>query len=69
MTTLSDSQQKKITCRITNFVVPADERVKLKDNEKIDKYHDLTRELKKLLSMTATVIPFVSGALGTAPEE
>ena len=30
-----------------DFTVPADHRVKLKENEKWDKYLDLTRELKK----------------------
>ena len=37
----SDSQQKKRTCRIVDFVVPADQRVKLKESEKQDKYLDL----------------------------
>ena len=30
-----------------DFPVPADHWVKMKENEKIDKYLDLTRELKK----------------------
>ena len=30
-----------------DFVVPVDLRVKIKENEKSDKYMDLTRELKK----------------------
>ena len=29
-----------------DFAVPADHRVKLKENEKKDKYSDLARELK-----------------------
>ena len=36
------------TCRIVDFAVPADHRVKLKESEKKDKYLDLARELKKL---------------------
>ena len=32
-----------------NFVVPADHRIKLKESEKNDKYHDLARELKKTI--------------------
>ena len=39
--------------------------VKLKESEKIDKYLDLARELKKLWNMKVTVIPILSGALGT----
>ena len=38
---------KKRTCRIEDFTVPADHRVKLKESEKRDKYFDLARELKK----------------------
>ena len=52
------------TCRIVDFAVPADHRVKLKESEKNDKYLDLTRELKKLWNMKVTIIPIVIGALG-----
>ena len=41
----NDQQQKK-TCRIVNFDVPADHRVKLKESEKRNNYLDLSRELK-----------------------
>ena len=50
-----------------DFAVPADHRVKLKENEKMDKYLDLARELKKLWNMIVKVIPIVVGALGTVP--
>ena len=50
---------------MVDFAVPADYRVKLKENEKMDKYLDLTRELKKLWNMRVKVIPVVVGALGT----
>ena len=39
--------EKERTCRIVDFVVPADHRVMLKESEKRDKYLDLVRELKK----------------------
>ena len=48
-----------------NFAVPADHRIKLKECEKKDKYHDLARELKKLWNMQVTIIPIVIGAFGT----
>ena len=60
-----NNQQKKRTCRIVDFVVPVDHRVKLKECEKKDKYFDLARELKNLWNMKETVIPIVIGALGT----
>ena len=51
-----------------DFAVPADHRVKLKENEKKDKYLDLAWELKKLWNMKMTFIPVVIGALGTVTE-
>ena len=51
-----------------NFTVPADHRVKLKENEKMDKYLDLARELKKLWNMKVKVVPIVVVALGTVPK-
>ena len=47
------------------FAVLADQRVKLKEIVKRDKYLNLARELKKLWKMKVTVIPFVINALGT----
>ena len=67
MTRPSKGQQKKKdrTCRIADFAIPADHRVKLKESKKRDKYPDLARELKKLWNMKVMVIPIVIGALGT----
>ena len=56
--------KKLITCRIVDFADPPDHRVKLKENEKKDKYLDLARELKKLWNIKVTVISVVIGALG-----
>ena len=50
-----------------NFAVPANHLVKLKESEKIDKYLDLARELKKLWNVKVTII--VIGALGTVPKD
>ena len=41
--------KKKRTRKIVDFAVPADNRVKLKECEKKDKYLDLARELKKTM--------------------
>ena len=57
--------KKKRTCKIVDFAVPADHRIKLKECEKKDKYLDLARELKKLWNMQVTIIPIVIGASGT----
>ena len=63
-----NNQQKKRTCKIVDFAVPADHRIKLKECEKKDKYFDLARELKKLWNMTVTIIPIVIGAFGAETE-
>ena len=39
--------KKERSCRIVDFDVPADHRVKLKESDKMDKYLDHARELKK----------------------
>ena len=62
----SDSQQKKKwICRIVDFAILLDHRVKLKENEKRDTYLDLTRELKKLWNIKVSVVAIVIGTLGT----
>ena len=67
-TRLSDNLKKKRTCRIVDFAVLADNRLKIKENEKRDKYLDLAKELKKLRNMMVTLIPIVIGVLGTIPK-
>ena len=62
---LVNVNKKKRTCRIVGFDVLADHRVKIKECEKRDKYLNLSRKLK---NNKVTVIPIVSGALGTNPK-
>ena len=59
------NKKKKKICKVVDFAVPADHRIKLKECEKRDKYLDLARELKKLLNMKVTIITIVIGAFGT----
>ena len=42
-------KKKQRTCRIVDFAVPVDNRIKLKESEKKDKYLDLVRDLKKTM--------------------
>ena len=58
-------EKEKRTCKILDFAVPVNHRVKLKENEKKDKYLGLVRDLKKLWHMKVTIIPIVIGAFGT----
>ena len=55
------NNKKERTCPIVDFVFPADHWVRLKENEKKDKYLDLARKLKKLWNMKVTVTPIVVG--------
>ena len=48
-----------------DFAVPADNKIKLKECKKKDKYLDLAKELKKLWNMKVTIIPTVIGAFST----
>ena len=64
--TKSISSNKLTTsCKIVDFGVPVDHRIKLKECEKRDKNLDLARELKKLWNKKVTIIPIVIGAFGT----
>ena len=47
-----------------DFAVPADHRVKIKENKKINKYLDLARELKNEGDDDNTVLGSVSKKLG-----
>ena len=60
----NNHQEKMRTCKIVDFAVPADHRIKPKECEKKDKYLDLARDLKKLWNMKVTIIPIVIGAFG-----
>ena len=64
-TRLNNNPQKKRNCKIFDFAVPADHRIKLKECEKKDKYFDLAMELNKLWDVQVTLIPIVIGAFGT----
>ena len=51
------------------FAVPAEHRMKIKENEKRFEYQDLAKELKKkVLNMKVTVIPLAVSALGAIPK-
>lgn len=40
--------KEKRTCTIVGVTLPADYRENVKDNDKLDKYLDLERELRKI---------------------
>ena len=60
-----NKKKKKRICKIVDFAVPVDHRIKLKERERKNKYLDLARELKNLWNMKVTIIPIVIGDFGT----
>ena len=64
---LTDFDEKR-TCHQVDCTVTADDRVKIKENEKIDKYWDLFRELKKMWDTKRSVVSIVIGVIGTVPQ-
>ena len=58
-------EKEKKECKIIDIAVPNDVRVGNKEQEKVEKYQDLRREIAALWGMKKTeVIPLVIGALG-----
>ena len=62
LTIIIKKKKKSRICKVVNFTVPADHRIKLKESEK---YLDLVRESKKLWNKKVTIIPIVIGAFST----
>ena len=56
-------------CQIIDFGIPYDTRVHDKEVEKIEKYLDLVRKLKKVWNMKVIVVSLVVGALSTPAKE
>ena len=52
-------------CQIIDFAIPYDTRVDDKEVEKIQKYLDVVKEVKKMWNIKVTVVHLVVGALGT----
>ena len=42
------ADKKDRSCKIITFAVPGDSRIEEEENDKIEKYHDLGRELQKI---------------------
>ena len=62
---LVDKSEKR--CQIIDVAIPEDSGVKEKEDEKIEKYQNLARELRRIWEVKTKVVPIVVGALGTVP--
>ena len=61
--------KKERSCKIIDFAVPGDSRIEEKEKDKIEKYQDLGRELKKIWNIKMKIIPLVVGYLGVIPKQ
>ena len=56
-------------CYIIDVACPFDTRIEEKTKEKLDKYHDLRRELKRIWNCKVVkIVPVIIDALGTFPK-
>ncbi len=55
-------------CHLIDIAVPGDISVASKEVDKIRKYQDLARELRKIWQVKLKVVPVLVGALGTIPK-
>ena len=53
---------KRRTCKIIDFAVPGDSRIEEKEKEKIEKYQDLKRKLRKIWNVRVKIIRLVLGS-------
>ena len=59
--------RKNSKCKIIDFTVPYDSRVDNREAEKIEKYQDLPRKIRRLWNTQVKIVPVVIGAFGTTP--
>ena len=64
-------EKKEKKAVLIDIAVPGDGRIERKEEEKMERYEELGRELKKLWKLTSQVkvVPIVVGALGTTPKK
>ncbi len=62
--------KKEKECKIIDIAIPGDCRIGIKETEKVEKYDELKREIRKVWAMKKIeVIPIVVGALGAVSNE
>ena len=63
------TDKKEKACIIVDIAVPSDRRVEEKEQEKVEKYEDLKREIGRMWGIRKVqVVPVVIGALGSVPK-
>ena len=60
---------KERSCKIIDFAVPRDSRIEEKEEDKIEMYQDLGRQLQKIWNIKVKIIPLVVGSLDGIPRQ
>ena len=53
--------KKGRSCKIIDFAVPGDNKMEEKEKDKIEKYQDLGKELRKIWNVKVKIMPLVVG--------
>ena len=61
--------KKERSCKIIDFAVSGDSSLEEKEKGKIDKYHDLGRELHKIWNVKVKIIPLGVGSIGAITKQ
>ena len=61
--------KKERSCKIIEFAFPGDNRIKEKEEDKIEKCQDLGRELQKIWNVKVKILQLVAGSLGAIPKQ
>ena len=64
---IEKKSKKRGTCRHVDFAIPAGHRVKLKENEKGDKYADISKELKETMELEGECFSSCNCCTGNNP--
>ena len=64
---LINKEDQKVS--LIDVAIPWDTRVKEKSREKMEKYHDLKMEIRRLWNAEVEIVPIILGALGAIPDD
>ena len=61
--------KKERRCKIIDFAIPGGSMIENKEQDKIEKYQELGRELQNIWNVKVKIIPLVVGSLGAIPKQ
>ena len=61
--------KEKRLCQIVDFAIPYDTKIMEREIDKITKYQDIAREIRRLWNVKTQIVPLVIGTLGSMPKD